>query len=994
MQNLIKIFFYLSMFLIPAFADDPTFIVKVPSPDAVEIMWTVLNAIAGIFQSSDYTDLLRMLFLFGSFIVFATMALNTDGSSNGFIKYVKYNIIVVTLLSVMFSSTKGSIIVESENLSTYVYDCTKYNPSLATNNPSSGTVVGNVPYVLAYTYATMSQLGTFTTKIMEQAFWPPSMRTVGTSAMLDVGYVGGLRSVIDLLSITPNSSNNPTLGFALKTFVYQCLIEPFSNKTEGEIYLNQLYTSKNIFQDLKTWFISSPITISTSSGASIPITNLPMQYYGSSYPCGYFFQEKILGDYNMSAMGQQSLCAINMQKPGGTMFVLDPSLSGNVVASLEDTAIQAGLVNTLLEASNQAGLGIATGSPTSYAIGKTKADLTFQGIGSGYYMSKMLPILQMLFRGIIYGVVPFIFAVSLLPGGLQILVQYLKSVVWIELWGPTAAILNYFIIAFTSTQVSRTFGSEGVTPATAALMITDTATYAGIAGYMYASVPAISWMLITGSAVMLGNFSEGISQRFSQNFNTRSMAEDSKKLGMKDGYKTAGGDEKTVDQMQVEAARFAGLAEGTATQTQKIIGEAALISSTRDATFKKNADAFTKENGITKALNEAYKIDMDIAKNSGEIVGYKGKENAIAMAGLSGEINASKISGEIEGTSIVAKEKDKSIGDFVKDISKESKKIEIGKQIGEIKAYSDNSDSTTKLSEDISNFESEKRIFEYKANKENLGENAAKRIGESSATNTGIDVKTNEGFDKDGFSINKRAEGNIYAKEMELLTQKVEKDLLGGKNNALNKISEARGYQSYDTVSKLNAVKKAVNKNPEIYESVKHYFDTNNTKEALDKAAKLSYSLDVIKNDFYQYKNDEAAKLGFAPISRELTDQIFDSKTADQKMEYLRKRSAELNSFIKKEVSGIRIDTSKSDNEKGFISMNKDVGGKIIGNVDITSAERNNMEKTTEVLSAIEGGRQMLDRYQKTVTSVIPAKGGKSVKGGKSEQKVPTSDKI
>jgi uncharacterized protein YeaO (DUF488 family) len=100
-------------------------------------------------------------------------------------------------------------------------------------------------------------------------------------------------------------------------------------------------------------------------------------------------------------------------------------------------------------------------------------------------------------------------------GGLKVLAQYAKTLIWIELWTPTAAILHMFVSIQAEEKLKNMYNTNtGITLMNSVDMLSETTTLASVGAMLYVSVPAITWLMITGSGQMLGNVMSGAASSF------------------------------------------------------------------------------------------------------------------------------------------------------------------------------------------------------------------------------------------------------------------------------------------------------------------------------------------------------------------------------------------------------------------------------------------------------------------------------------------------
>ena len=58
------------LLLLPWLTYAQDYLVTVNSPEEIDYMWSILNAVAMMFTSNDFLDVLKLVFLFGSVVAF------------------------------------------------------------------------------------------------------------------------------------------------------------------------------------------------------------------------------------------------------------------------------------------------------------------------------------------------------------------------------------------------------------------------------------------------------------------------------------------------------------------------------------------------------------------------------------------------------------------------------------------------------------------------------------------------------------------------------------------------------------------------------------------------------------------------------------------------------------------------------------------------------------------------------------------------------------
>ena len=489
-----------------AFAD---YTFEVENSTMVEAYYNIFNAISAIFQNGEYLDLLRLVFLLGGFFVFATAILKSfegNQSSNPISHYGKYLFIGMATLTLAFS-TKETVWVTSKTL-----------PSFCSNSsPNVGFAV-QLPSLLAFSFTTVNKVGKGLTEMSETAFTAPSSN--GTSSMADSdGYLGSLKQTIKILSLDPEKISGKSTSSGAKAVSFNsrighhysvCVFNVSQNKINGEDKLAEMNDSKNLYKWTKDFLDFS--YGGQKTGESLITTG------GTTMSCREHFA---LLEKSVKALQDKYACMLPLAH-GGVLELIMGTTSGTQ-SKMTEIITQSGLISALESSRHINAVGI---SGASYASGKTRAEFTQSQMAAGAYMAEMLPYIQMTMRAILYGFFPFVFVIVLLPGGLKVLVQYGQTMLWIELWGPTAAVINMFVNLKAKHELSNLYDESGLSMMTSIDMLTEASTIAGYGAYLYMSVPALTWLILKGSGHMLGNITGAISARYSGNLTSESIAKD------------------------------------------------------------------------------------------------------------------------------------------------------------------------------------------------------------------------------------------------------------------------------------------------------------------------------------------------------------------------------------------------------------------------------------------------------------------------------------
>lgn len=481
----------------------------------VDTYFNIFNAISAIFSSDDYIDLLRLAFLLGGFFVFGTAVLKSwqgQGGMNLIAPYGTYLAVGVAMLTLVFSN-KETMWITTNNIPSYC----------STTSPTVGTAV-ELPGILGYVFTTTNTVGRNLTILAESAFSTPSPQ--GTASMTDSnGYLGSLKETIKLLSLDANQAT--MLGGTVSTgssdftsmwqeFFNTCIYSVANNKgQEGNQIINEMKKSK----DLYNW--SKNHLDYAYTGSSKKVGEYLIELNGGHLECRTFFS--LLED-SINELRTNYSCAFPLSH-GGVLELITGGNPGGTggLSQLNEIAIQAGLINALSSSGKISSIGI---SGTGYATGKTIAETNQNNLASASYMAQMLPYIQMTMRAVLYAFFPFVFVVMLLPGGTKVLTQYAQTLIWIELWGPTAAVVNMFVNIQVKSSIGEEFTKNGLTLMSSIDMLGEANTIAGVGAMLYLTIPALTWLILKGSGQMLGNVATGVMATFTRNLDSKAVAQD------------------------------------------------------------------------------------------------------------------------------------------------------------------------------------------------------------------------------------------------------------------------------------------------------------------------------------------------------------------------------------------------------------------------------------------------------------------------------------
>ena len=206
---------------------------------------------------------------------------------------------------------------------------------------------------------------------------------------------------------------------------------------------------------------------------------------------------------------------------------LDPSIAAGVIdGQLEQaytktriaTAAQGAadllrqniLINLVQDTNTLAGLRLNDPAATMLATARANATASTNAsfITMGRIAAQALPMIRNVIEAVIYAVFPFVLLLFLLAQGKGLALaikSFVMSLVWIQLWPPLYAILNYVgtLASAKNLAAAASLGtnSRGLTLDTAAGIYQGAISDQAIAGYLVAAIPIIATAIIKGGEV-------------------------------------------------------------------------------------------------------------------------------------------------------------------------------------------------------------------------------------------------------------------------------------------------------------------------------------------------------------------------------------------------------------------------------------------------------------------------------------------------------------
>jgi conjugal transfer mating pair stabilization protein TraG len=444
----------------------------------VDSLTGVFNAIAAIMGGADYFGLIKTIAVTGV-LVAAFAGLFTPGRFHGWGWLMGFLLVYYALFL-----PKSTVVIVDK---------------LGSQPP---VAVGNVPIGVAFFGHATSKVGDVMTRFFETAFQvipAPNAQLPGELAYQKNGVMFGNRLIQSSRGATVA---DPQLRTDLIAFVHNCTVYDLQ---DGTIDPAAFARSTDIWSLMGT---PNPARF-TTYGNPVQVDTCPnaYTYLAARLPTEVAHARSILAfQMNPTLEPAAALTAIDAQ--------LEQAYYKTRIAAAAQGAAdllrQNIMINLVQDARSLAGQKL--NDPAALMIATARANATASVNSSFLTMGKIaeqaLPLVRNVIEAVIYAVFPFVFLLFLLAQGRGLALaikSFAMSLVWIQLWPPLYAILNYVatLASARNLEAAAKMGTvaQGLALETAASIYSGAVSDQAIAGYMVISIPIIATAIIKGGEV-------------------------------------------------------------------------------------------------------------------------------------------------------------------------------------------------------------------------------------------------------------------------------------------------------------------------------------------------------------------------------------------------------------------------------------------------------------------------------------------------------------
>jgi conjugal transfer mating pair stabilization protein TraG len=453
-----------------------------------ESLFGILNAIAAICGSGSYASALGLVAACGFFVALLAYAMAPQKLQGW------YWLASVTLvLSVLFVPKVTVGIVDK-------------------TSGSAVTVVDNVPFGLAVLGSLSSTVGNTLTELYETAMQalPGVAGLPNELAYQRNGLMFGNRMIRETSRVV---FENPLFRMDVINFLNNCTMFDLAS---GHLSPEVFASSSDVW----------PLMASPNPARFTPISDGAGGMTVSPCPAAY----TNLNSRLPVQVGQIQSLLSNKMNPTLTSGAASAVIAGQIqqayikngiadaAAAATDIIRQNALINAINDASLLAGQKVNDPASMLLAVGRAQAvaQTNATWINNGKVAEQALPVIRNTVEAISYAIFPIILLLLLLTSGRETMValkNYVSLLIWIQLWPPLYAILNYMAMVYAAKDLAAAANVGGGVHALA--LVTAPSIYANaisgeaVVGYMTMSIPMIAWaalkrMETLGSALVSG----------------------------------------------------------------------------------------------------------------------------------------------------------------------------------------------------------------------------------------------------------------------------------------------------------------------------------------------------------------------------------------------------------------------------------------------------------------------------------------------------------
>ncbi|MFK5948026.1 MAG: conjugal transfer protein TraG N-terminal domain-containing protein [Methylococcales bacterium] len=436
-----------------------------------EFLQMIFNGIAMMFGGNDYLMAMNIAGLLGFTAVLIKAAFDRESIAN-----FKWLIVMFVLYLALIVPKSNVIISDSHNV-------------------ANNSVVANVPLGLAMTAGGLSHFFDWLTRSFETVFTLSNNTNYSSR-----GALGG-HAMVDRVMNIRIPEERAAVNFT--EFFNSCvIIDGVGNKR---------FTWEQVLRssDLGTFFqnnVAQNAAFFAYTNAANATNVLPCRsgYTNSLYPdllatTNQALQVASIDLISFTGSLANATAALNsdMQDVINTMTGVNQTPAQHAMQSMQVNAIGDSLNKIAAQVNANEFIG-------NYVSSKAEAERSESYRAMASLATVKLPMLKNLFEAFIYAVFPLIALMSIVAPQ-KVPLAYAKTLLWISMWSPLFAILHFAFTYHGQDNLTQTLllYANGFSVLSLSEITPRLSESAETAGYLFISIPLISWLFVSQSGALL-----------------------------------------------------------------------------------------------------------------------------------------------------------------------------------------------------------------------------------------------------------------------------------------------------------------------------------------------------------------------------------------------------------------------------------------------------------------------------------------------------------
>lgn len=358
--------------------------------------------------------------------------------------------------------------------------------------------IDHVPYGLAFVASLFSHLGHELTVLVEKTFSTPqdlSYQKTGTM------FASQLMTTAMTMRIT-----NEDVNYNIREFVGQCVIY--------EAMLGRKYTAEDLRKSDQLW----PLIKDNASAVRSVSYKVPRQQPKiiSCREAAQRLEVSLVSEVDKAFTTLGKTFYKNTQHDvilANTIRRLLPcaftTITQQAQQSAKDLMTQLLMTHSVVDSLEHR--SVTLGNAPQFAARKAYLQQRTTWQASGEMAKSLYPVLKSVMEAILYSLFIFLIPLSLIQLGLNSVLQWVRMVLWVNLWPPLSAILNGMSLFGAIQSSSSIVGEGGLTIANSVAVLEGNADWMAICGYlMLFFVPTLSWVIVSGSYTAISHMAASL----------------------------------------------------------------------------------------------------------------------------------------------------------------------------------------------------------------------------------------------------------------------------------------------------------------------------------------------------------------------------------------------------------------------------------------------------------------------------------------------------